>query len=881
MCSLKDFLCYEILFLIFPLVITLFAQTGKEKPKYLNPNLSVDERIKDLLNRMTLEEKISQLQCEIIDLEKDNSVIERGIGNLGPALRSYSAEKAAEWSNEIQKIAMEKTRLRVPVLLHDECLHGLVGKESTSFPQAIGLAASWNEDLMAKVATAIGRETRSRGIHQALSPVINIARDVRWGRVEETYGEDPYLTARMGVAFCKNMEQEGVITTPKHYATNVGDGGRDSYPIHFSERLLREIYFPAFKACFQEGNAGSVMAAYNSIDGLPCSASPWLLNDVLRNEWGFKGFVVSDYGSVWGILNHHHTARTKDEAAKQSIEAGLDVEFPGIDFYGDPLIQDVKKSIVSEKIINIAVSRILKAKFEHGLFENPFVDPQKARKINGCKEHRDLALESARQSIVLLKNENNLLPLKKDIKNLAVIGQRAKNVKLGGYSGPGINNVSILDGIKNIVPNANILYSEGCPINQYELSAIPSENLFTIYEKGEINGLKVEYFNNMNLTGEPALVRIDKQINFDWGSGSPDKMIDNDKFSIRWTGDLVPVISGNYKISVTTDDGVRLYIDDKLLVDSWFDRGATSDIINMKLEANKKYHIKIEYYENGGVASAKLGWELSDGKESQEFLSAIDIAKKSDAVVIVAGIIEGEGMDRSVLDLSGLQEKLIKYISEIGKPVIVVLINGSAITMQNWIVNVPSILEAWYPGEEGGNAVAEVLFGDYNPAGRLPITFPLSVGQVPIYYNHKPTGRGDHYVDLSGKPLFPFGYGLSYTNFEFNNLKVIPDRSTLKENVRIEFAVKNIGSRKGDEVVQLYIHDVVGSTIRPVKELKGFRRITLVPGEEKIVTFDLKPDDLALFDKNMKWNIEPGFFEIMIGSSSEDIKLKKELEVIK
>jgi len=334
------------------LILQIGCQQKKEKASYLNPNLSIEKRIKDLLSRMTLEEKIAQLQCEIGEVEGKNIITEKGIGNLAVILRPYQARQAAEKANRIQRLALEKTRLGIPVIIHDEALHGIVGNKGTSFPQAIGLAATWNTELMEKVAMAIGKETRSRGIHQVLSPVVNIARDVRWGRVEETYGEDPYLTSRMGVAFCLSIEKEGVITTPKHYAANVGDGGRDGNVIHVYERLLREIYFPAFKACFQEAGAQSVMAAYNSIEGIPCSAHKWLLTDVLKKEWGFKGFVVSDYGSASGIYSMHHTAATKKEAAKQAIEAGLDVELPGIDIYGEPLLQAAKEGLVSESTID-------------------------------------------------------------------------------------------------------------------------------------------------------------------------------------------------------------------------------------------------------------------------------------------------------------------------------------------------------------------------------------------------------------------------------------------------------------------------------------------------------------------------------------------------
>jgi len=861
------------------LILQIGCQQKKEKASYLNPNLSIEKRIKDLLSRMTLEEKIAQLQCEIGEVEGKNIITEKGIGNLAVILRPYQARQAAEKANRIQRLALEKTRLGIPVIIHDEALHGIVGNKGTSFPQAIGLAATWNTELMEKVAMAIGKETRSRGIHQVLSPVVNIARDVRWGRVEETYGEDPYLTSRMGVAFCLNIEKEGVITTPKHYAANVGDGGRDSNVIHFSERLLREIYFPAFKACFQEAGAQSVMAAYNSIEGIPCSAHKWLLTDVLKKEWGFKGFVVSDYGSASGIYSMHHTAATKKEAAKQAIEAGLDVELPGIDIYGEPLLQAAKEGLVSELTIDEAVTRVLRAKLRLGLFEKRDVDAEYAEKINDSAEHRQLARQAAQEAIVLLKNQDNFLPLRKDIKSIAVIGPNADVGRLGGYSGFGMKIVTPLEGIKDKVsPTTKVYYAQGCQLEWTALPPIAAESLVPAGAKPGIHGLKGEYFNNMKLSGTPALTRIDRQVNFNWESGSPDPQVNSDQFSVRWTGKLVPSETNIYQLSITTDDGLRFYLDGKLLVDKWYDRGPTSDYVSLKLEAGHPYDILIEYYENGGGAVAHLGWNLKP-REDIGIQEAVSAAKKSEAAIIVTGIIEGEGRDRSKLELPGLQEELIKAVSSSGVPTVVVLINGSAVTMANWIDRAKAIVEAWYPGEEGGNAIADVLFGDYNPGGRLPITFPQSVGQVPLYNNYKPTGRGYDYVDLSGKPLFPFGYGLSYTKFEYSNLQITPQQIGQNSELRVSVDIENLGERKGDEVVQLYLHDPVSFAARPVRELKGFKRITLEPKEKKTVTFVLTPEQISFLDIKLRSVVEPGTFEVMVGGSSEDIRLKGSFEV--
>jgi beta-glucosidase len=849
---------------------------GRRAEAWRDPSRPPGARAADLLSRMTLEEKAAQLRCSLSDPEEKPVIPAEGIGNLGTFLRPFPAAEAAEKANRVQRIAREKTRLGIPILVHDEALHGLVGKGAASFPQAIALAATFDPDLMLEVATAIGRETRSRGIHQALSPVVNLARDVRWGRVEETYGEDPHLSARMGVAFCRGLEGAGVITTPKHFAVNVGDGGRDSQAIDLPERLLRETEFVPFEACFREAGAGSVMAAYNSLNGLPCSSNPWLLTDILRKEWGFRGFVVSDYDSVGGIVSLHRAAASKKEGAARALGAGLDVELPRVDLYGPPLLEALREGLVPREALDRAVSRVLEAKFRLGLFEDASVDPGPAAALADCAEHRALARRAAREAIVLLRNEGDLLPLRKDLGAIAVIGPLADEVRLGGYSGSGMKTVSALEGIRaKVSPGTKVLHARGCEMAS-ALPAIPPEFLRPEGGDPQARGMRGEYFGNRDLEGNAALVRTDERVDFDWSGGSPGEGVKADDFSVRWTGRIVPPETRAYEISVTTDDGVRLWIDGRLLADSWTERSPTTDRVSVRWTAGEPHDLRLEYYERGGGAVARLGWDWRSGALLEE---AVEAAKASDAAVVLAGIEEGEGRDRASLDLSPAQEELILSVASVGKPLVVVLVGGSAVTMARWIGQAPAILEAWYGGEEGGSALAEILFGDVSPAGRLPITFPRSVGQLPLVYNHRPTGRGYDYVDLSGQPLFPFGHGLSYTRFEYSNLRIEPAEIPPAGRVEVRLDVRNAGGRAGDEVVQLYLRDEVGSVVRPVKELRGFRRIALAPGETRTVRFGLGPGDLAYPGPDMKPLVEPGIFRAMVGASSSDIRLEGEFRV--
>ncbi|MEZ4990361.1 MAG: glycoside hydrolase family 3 C-terminal domain-containing protein [Saprospiraceae bacterium] len=886
----------QLIILFMPL---LFSLKPAYSQVYKDPDTPIEIRVEDLLSRMTLEEKFWQMFMIPGDLSIGKEKFKHGIFGLQVATKGKSggeaeqlldysgggtAQQTAALINDIQKYFVEETRLGIPIIPFDEALHGLVRDGATAFPQAIALAASWDTSLVGVVGHAIMMETKTRGIRQILSPVLNIARDVRWGRTEETYGEDPFLTTQMAMAFISQFEKAGVITTPKHFIANVGDGGRDSYPIHFNERLLEEIYFPAFKACFQRAKAWSVMTSYNSLDGRPCTANDWLLNQKLKKEWGFDGFVISDAGATGGANVLHFTAADYADATRQSVEDGLDVMFQTSHDHYPLFYEAYEKGMVDQAAVDEAVRRVLRAKFKLGLFEDPYIDPAEAAQWNGSAAHRQLAKQAALASMVLLKNEQQTLPLKKNISSIALIGKDAVEARLGGYSGPGNRPVSILAGLKDKVgKTCTINYAPGCGRESVDFVTIPAEYFYHENNSRKEAGLQGDYFNNITFEGTPALSRIDRNINFGWTLFSPDQeKINYDFYSVKWTGQLLAPETGDFEIGLEGNDGYRLYLNDELIIDNWQKQSFHRITETYHFEKGKTYDIKVVFYEPVGNVKLKLIWNVGINATWQEEISeAVAMAQKSDVAVIVAGIEEGEFRDRAYLSLPGHQEELIRQIAATGKPVVVVLIGGSAVTMSNWIDEVPAIIDAWYPGDDGGHAVADVLFGDYNPAGRLPITFPIHESQLPLYYNHKPTGRGDDYLNLSGKPLFPFGYGLSYTSFQYSDLEIDDPEITPDQTTTLRFTVTNTGAYDGDEVVQLYIKDLLASVARPIMELKGFQRVHLKRGETKALTFEITPELLSMLNEEMETVVEPGEFRMMIGSSSNDIRLRTILKVSK
>lgn len=865
--------------------------TPKEVLPYKNPNLPVEERVEDLLKRMTVEEKFWQIYMMPGDLDAGKERFKDGIfgfqvstvGSSDPQMRQMlqynpklTAAETVKKVNRIQRYFVEETRLGIPVIIFDEALHGLVRGGATAFPQSIALAATFDTTLVSRVSTAIARETASRGIRQILSPVVNLATDVRWGRVEETYGEDPCLSADMGVSFVKNFERMGVITTPKHFVANSGDGGRDSNPIHYTERFLEETHLVPFKACFQQGGSQSVMTAYNMLDGTPCTANSWLNIEKLRKEWGFDGFTIADADAVGIIHKLHHTIGNWAEAGATAVNNGLDVIFQTTYEEHEPFLEACRSGLITEEALNRAVRQVLKAKFRLGLFDHPYMNESEADRWNACAEHRALTREAACRSMVLLKNENGLLPLSKNLKRIALIGQDAVEARLGGYSGPGVNKVSMLQGLKDkLSGRVEVIYEEGCKRINPQWLTVPADCL--TQEDGK-PGLAASYFNNIRWEGAPALRRTDKAVQFSWTLFAPDSCLAVDWFSVEWNGRLKSPVTGDYRIGLEGNDGYQLWIDGRKVIDRPEKASFRTETVPFRLEEGKEYAVKVRFYENTRNARIRLVWNVGAVNEDASIEKAVQAAASADVAVVVAGIEEGEFRDRGYLTLPGRQEELIQRVAATGKPVVVVLVGGSAVVMSAWLDDVSAVLNAWYPGEEGGNALADILMGDANPSGKLPITWPVDEAQLPLNYSHKPTGRSDDYLNLTGEPLFPFGYGLSYTEFEYGNLQVQPaDVHTFQ----VSFTVRNAGKYAGYEVPQLYLRDKISSVTQPITRLIHYTAIHLNPGESKTVTFRVDEDDLSMLDQSMQRVVEPGDFRLMIGRSCKDIRLQEVVRVEK
>ncbi|MEY4381240.1 MAG: hypothetical protein RJA92_620 [Bacteroidota bacterium] len=886
----------RILFIVSVQLIAATIINAQTIPLYKNSRAPINERVKDLLDRMTPTEKFWQLFMIPGDIKpgegykyKDGlfgfqvSAASAGVEGAQQMLQYNATETAvslAKKVNKIQQFFMDSTRLGIPMLPFDEALHGLVRQGSTIFPQSIGLAATFNTSTMEAVAGAIARESKIRGIRQILSPVINIATDVRWGRTEETYGEDPFLSSKMGVAYMKTLEDENIIATPKHFVANVGDGGRDSYPIDMNERYLSEIHYPPFKDAVQKAGARSIMTSYNSVNGSPATANDYLLNDLLKKQWGFNGFVISDAGAVGGANVLHYTAKDYPDAGRNAVNNGLDVLFQTAQEHYKLFIPPFLNGQINQARLDDAVSRVLRAKFELGLFETPYLDIKATENANYEVAHKKIAHQAALESIVLLKNNKGLLPIATSTQSIALIGVDATEARLGGYSGPGTKKVSIADGFVKTYGAQKIIIASGPGRSNKTWTVIPSKFLWTSQNNQKTEGLLASYFNGIEFSNNPTVQRIDKTVNFHWTISTPDNSIVPEFFCAKWTGNIHAPQTGTFKIGLEGNDGYKLYINNELVIDKWQKQSYHTELVDYNFTAGTDYPVRVEFKEPNGNATIKLIWNIGVANSIEEKINeAVDAAKKSKVAVVVVGLEEGEFRDRASLQLPGSQEQLIQRVAATGTPTVVVIVGGSAVTMGNWIDQVNSIVDVWYPGEEGGYAVAEVLSGAYNPGGKLPITFPISEAQLPLVYNHKPTGRGDDYENLTGLPLFPFGYGLSYTNFEYSKLTIENPLAKAGDKINISFEIKNTGTRAGDEVAQIYLRDQVASVARPVQALKGFERIHLEPGATKTIKLTLLPEDFEMLNANMQTVIEPGDFTIMVGSSSRDIRLKKTVQL--
>jgi beta-glucosidase len=855
-----------------------FAQ---RKPLYTDPAAPMEQRVEDLLSRMTLEEKVSQLM-------NDSPAIER----LG--IPAYN------WWNE--------------------CLHGVArAGRATVFPQTIGLAATWDKDLIFRVATAISDEARAkyhefvrrgkRNIYQGLTfwtPNINLFRDPRWGRGMETYGEDPYLTGRMAVQFIKGLQGDDpkylkTVATAKHYAVHSGpESLRHTFDAVIDERDLLDTYLPQFEAAVKEGGAFSVMCAYNRVDGQPACASPRLLGDILRKQWGFRGYVVSDCGAIGDIYLNHKSAPTAQDGVARAVQAGTDLNC-GVEY--ENLLPAARAGLIAGSEIDQALRRLLLARFKLGMFDPPAL-VKYARipySVNDSPAHRQLALETARKSIVLLKNDGRALPLSKSLKTIAVIGPNANDpeVLLGNYNGEPSAPVTPLEGIRRkVAPGTKVLYARGSDLaaNMPCFETVPSSALFTSNGPDRKNGLNAEYFATGNFDGKahkpreltypssgklvgeipsdpkPLFTRVDPRVDFHWWDGAPRRDMNDDDFGVRWTGYLSAPASGTYQLGANGMNAFELYLDGKPLVQFNNIHERAYRYAPVELQAGKLYQLRLDFHEFAGDADIQLVWAPPAGDRTQEAIAA---ARQADAVVLVLGLsprLEGEEMsvpvegfqggDRLQLEIPRVQEELMQKVSAAGAPVVLVLMNGSAVAV-NWARDhVPAIIEAWYPGQAAGDALADVLFGDYNPAGRLPVTFYKSAGQLPPFTDYGMKGRT--YRFFEGEPLYPFGHGLSYTTFAYRNLS-LPGQVRAGDQVTASVEVENTGTRSGEEVVQLYMKAVDALGPAPLHSLGGFERVVLRARERKTVQFVLSPRQFSAIQADGRRMVEPGTFEISAG----------------
>jgi beta-glucosidase len=858
------------------LCATLATPALAQQPAYLNTSLPFEQRAADLVSRLTLEEKVQQMK------------------DVAPAIDRLGVP-AYNWWNEA---------------LHGVARSGL----ATVFPQAIGFAATWNDSLVFRMASVISDEARAKhheyvrngsfGRYRGLtfwSPNINIFRDPRWGRGQETYGEDPFLTGKLAVQFIHGLQGNDpkyfkTVATVKHFAVHSGpEPERHTFDAVVSERDLRETYLPHFEMGIREGGAYSLMCAYNRVDGKPACGSDMLLGDILRGEWKFPGYVVSDCGAIDDIFLRHKVVQTAPEAASLAVKTGTDLDCGRV----YPSLADaVKQGLITEAQIDTSLTRLFLARFKLGMFDPPEMVRWARTPFSVLDQpaHHELARQVARESIVLLKNDRGTLPLRKDLGTLAVIGPNADQWRmlLGNYNGIPSNPVTPLRGIREAVSRrTRVLYARGSDLADGFplLETIPSSAMRT---PSGGRGLQGAYFGNRTLEGTPVFTRMDTTVEVDWHEGAPREGMNPNDFGVRWTGTIRPPVTGVYRLGVTTTMRAEVALDDSVVVrttypqrDNEFPDPRLAQSAPIRLEAGRSYRVRVEAHESYGEAELELVWSTpTTGLEAE----AVAAATQADAVVMFLGLtarLEGEEMsvaidgfrggDRTSIDLPAAQQRLLERVAAVGKPTVLVLLNGSALAV-NWAqANVPAIVEAWYPGQ-AGNAMADVLFGDYNPAGRLPITFYKSANDIPAFDDYRMAGRT--YRFFKGEPLYPFGHGLSYTTFSYANLKTSGESAGPNDTVTVSVDVTNSGKRPGDEVVQMYVEHVGSAVERPIRDLRGYRRLTLAPGETKTVQLPLPISTLAYWDESgHRWIVEPDQVRIRVGASSADLRLARTIQI--
>lgn len=866
--------------------------------KYKNPQLPVSVRIDDLLSKMTLAEKVAQMDmirgvelatrtheahfCSVDEnSDFDWELVGKSIGcnGIGFVHDVYSSPLVL---NKLQRYFVEKTRLGIPCIFTGEALHGISYPGATVFPMPINMGATFNPDLVKEIGHAIAAETRSIGICEILAPNLDLAREPRWGRVEETFGEDTYLSSAMAYAIVSGEQggdvskEDAVVCEPKHYCVHgIPEGGTNCSPARAGIREIETDYLPVFEAGIKKAGAYNAMASYNCIDGEAVISSEHYLREVLKERFGLKGYVRADFGAVNRLKTHHGMTDDSKDSINLAVNGGLDVQ--GFDFpntyWQQALIRLVNEGEIKTEIIDDAVARILRVKFDLGLFENPYTEEEAFKSVLRCEKHRGISLEAAKQSIIMLQNKKNILPLAKDTRSIALIGPSSSSQRLGGYSSVpyGYQVRSVYEELKDSLKNTGtvIKQCDGCGITEFDIDRVPSS--------WYVDGVTLTYYNNMEFEGTPVGTDKANQINFSWILAKPHRDLAFVGYSVRMTGsfkvntyDFVDEDSFEGKLIFTSGDSVRVKIDGKCVIDSSGCEKQKIPQCEFTFINGSIHEFEIEFIcdVNGNNLSLCLDYH------GDTFEKAISIAKECHTVIMVCGddrVTSGEGMDRCDLRLYGRQRELIRKICQLGKQTVLVLENGKPVDLSSETEKCDAILVSWFGGECGAKAIADILLGEASPSGKLPISFPRSAGHLPCYYSRLPGGSSE-YLEGAASALFSFGHGLSYTDFEYTNLSV--EKLDCKYAFRVTAVIRNTGTMQADEIVQLYISDLQSSIVTPPLLLKGFKRIGLKAGESKTVEFLLDFDSFKLLNKKMQWAVEPGDFKIMLGASSTDIRLE-------